>query len=117
MPSLHLGDPSQIRLLHAAPDQEDAITLLQAAARDYVPVDPNNKGSVPDISSTQAKSREVPEPGNRPSIESVIDEIRQQEWYSDQIAFDRTVAAKEGQRGGSRRCSGHVYVTEIMMTR
>jgi DEAD/DEAH box helicase domain-containing protein len=87
------------RLLGATSTHEDAVTLLQAAARDYVPVDPNNKAALANTSSLWGSPRDVPEPGKRPTIEFIIDEIRGQEWYSDQISYVRTIPAKDGQSG------------------
>ncbi|GJE86964.1 DEAD/DEAH box helicase [Phanerochaete sordida] len=83
-------------LIEATPKHEDPVVLLQAAARDHIPIDPNNKASLANIAASQGP-RQVPEPANRPSIESVLEEIRQQEWYNGQIVYDRTVDAKEGQ--------------------
>lgn len=84
--------------MNATPENEDPVALLQAAARDYIPIDPNNKASLAIISSSQGL-RTVPEPADRPTIESALEEIRSQDWYAGQIAYDRTVDAKDGQTG------------------
>lgn len=81
------------------PPEDDAVTLLRAAARDYIPIDPSNKASLATIAASQGKQRVVPDAENRPSIESVLEEIREQEWYNDQITYDRTVDAKCGKIG------------------
>ena len=51
------------------------------------------------LETREGKSKEVPEPGSRPTIEFIIEEIRTQEWYSDQIAFERTAPEKIGRLG------------------
>ncbi|EKM55638.1 uncharacterized protein PHACADRAFT_256401 [Phanerochaete carnosa HHB-10118-sp] len=84
-----------VRLIEATPEHEDPVTLLQAAAREYIPIDPNNRTTLASISSSQGP-RAVPEPAHRPTIESVLEEVRKQEWYAGQIAYDRTVDAKSG---------------------
>lgn len=86
------------RLIEATPEHEDPVVLLQAAAREHIPIDPNNRASLSSISSSQGQ-RVVPEPAHRPSIESVLKEVREQEWYAGQIAYDRTVDAKGSQTG------------------
>lgn len=75
------------------------MALLQAAAREFIPIDPSNKVALGNISASQGKPHIVPEPADRPTIESAMEELRNQEWYVGQIAYDRTVEAKEGQLG------------------
>lgn len=90
-----------IRLLEATPPEEDVVSLLKAAARDHIPIDPSNKASLTQaiISASQGSSRVIPSPEKRPSIESVLAEVREQEWYIGQMAYERTVDAKDGQIG------------------
>ena len=91
----------EIRLLKATPEGEDPVALLKAAASDHLPVHPGAKDVAPgpSQSDSQRKYREVPEPDERPSIEDVILEIEQQEWYKEQIAYKNVVDAKEGRSG------------------
>lgn len=69
--------------------------MLQAAARDHIPVDPSSS-----LPGTKGKGKAaVPEPNERPTIDTILQEIQGQDWYRDQIAHRRTVEAKEGQLG------------------
>ena len=91
----------EIRLLKATPEGEDPVALLQAAAQDHLPVHPGAKDATlgPSQSDSKGKYWEVPEPEKRPSIEDVILEIEQQEWYKEQITYKRVMEAKEGHSG------------------
>lgn len=73
--------------------------LLQAAAREHIPVYPNSSREALTNQDPKGKRRSVPEPQNRPSIVSVIEEIMKQEWYNDQITERRIFEEKEGQIG------------------
>ncbi|KAF7295264.1 hypothetical protein MIND_01065500 [Mycena indigotica] len=76
-------------LLTAAPG-EDSVALLQAAARDHLPVQPSHSSTLP-ISAPSAE--------NRPSVHAVLDEVIQQDWYLDQIVERRSVPAKSAAIG------------------
>ncbi|KAJ7684713.1 P-loop containing nucleoside triphosphate hydrolase protein [Mycena polygramma] len=78
-------------LIHATGATEDPVALLKAAARDHVPIDPSNPASWPRVT--------IPEPKDRPSVDAVIAEIMQQEWYLNQVVERRTIDAKVGQIG------------------
>ncbi|KAJ7470339.1 hypothetical protein FB451DRAFT_1135554 [Mycena latifolia] len=78
-------------LILATEATDDPVALLKAAARDHIPINPSEPASLPAFA--------VPEPMNRPSIDDVVAEIIQQNWYSDQMAARRTVDAKVGQIG------------------
>ena len=86
---------SIIRLLDATPEDENPADLLQAAARDHIPLNPN-KPKIQEI------TRDVPDPQHRPTIEDVISDLQEQEWYTDQISHRRVFEAKPGQNG---RCT------------
>ncbi|CAL1704265.1 unnamed protein product [Somion occarium] len=77
-------------LLQATPAGENPVDLLQAAARDHIPISPNK-------SKTIEAPRVVPDPQHRPAIDDVIVEIQEQEWYEDQIVHRRVLEAKQGQ--------------------
>jgi len=79
------------RLLAATPEGEDPVAILQAAARDHIPVNPKSK------SLTWA----LPSHDERPSIDEVIQEIQDQQWYRGQIADRRTFDAREAREGRS----------------
>ena len=87
------------RLLAATPVGEDPAALLQAAARDHIPVNPKSK-SVTMIAPPPDKLT-IPGPEERPSIDEVIQEIRDQEWYKGQIVDRRTFDAREARQGRS----------------
>ncbi|CCM03863.1 uncharacterized protein FIBRA_06013 [Fibroporia radiculosa] len=80
-------------LLEATPKTEDPIVLLQAAARDHIPVDPSARHL---LGPSQPARKTIPSSYDRPSVNAVIDEIMAQDWYSDQIVDRRTVDAKDG---------------------
>ena len=95
---------SFVRLLKATPQGDDPVALLQAAARDHLPVHPGRGGTVSEVGvfSLEGTDKEVPEPGKRPSIEEVICKVEQQEWYQEQITYKRVFGAREGRCGMSR---------------
>ena len=92
------------RLLRATPEGEDPVALLQSAARGHIPVHPKLRDSAPTSSQVDVKGkcREVPEPDQRPSIEEVITDIEQQDWYQEQIQYRRVFEARCGQLGALR---------------
>lgn len=80
---------------------EDPIEMLQKAGKDHIPVNPSAHKPVPTTSTSEALSAlaspsKVPTPETRPSIESIIEDIEEQESYKDQIlsrrVFDSRVA-------------------------
>ena len=85
------------RLIVATPEGEDPVDLLQAAARDFIPIDPSCPSSLVNISASQGKPKIVPEPSDRPSIDAILEEIRKQDWYVDQMAFTQTIEARQAQ--------------------
>ncbi|KAH8108129.1 P-loop containing nucleoside triphosphate hydrolase protein [Cristinia sonorae] len=85
-------------LLEATRSDEDPVMLVQEAARDYIPVDPSSTTSTID---TKGKNRQstVPAAHERPTIDTILEEIQKQAWYNNQIVHRRTAEAKEGQTG------------------
>ncbi|KAF8556873.1 P-loop containing nucleoside triphosphate hydrolase protein [Imleria badia] len=83
-------------LLAATPVGEDPVILLQAAANDHIPVNP--KSNCPRAALPHEKLT-IPSPEERPSIDQVIQEIRDQEWYKGQIVDRRTFDAREARLG------------------
>lgn len=73
------------------------MALLKAAGRSHIPVDPNQR--VLDVGDDILSQFPVPEPHARPSIDSVINEIMQEQWYNDQIVDRRTFEAKPASTG------------------
>jgi DEAD/DEAH box helicase domain-containing protein len=80
-----------MRLIHATGAKDDPVALLKAAARDHIPIDPSKPGTWPTFT--------IPEPKDRPPIDTVLTEVVQQEWYMDQIVKRQTIDAKGGQIG------------------
>jgi hypothetical protein len=90
------------RLLLATPSSENPVDLLQAASRDHIPVNPSQKSSLTFFDQGKGKGRMiVPASMDRPTIDSVIEEIMQQEWYKDQIIDRRVFDEKEGTIGAN----------------
>ncbi|KAG2133901.1 DEAD H helicase [Suillus cothurnatus] len=78
-------------LLKATPEGEVSMDLLQAAARDHIPVNPSAKKALP---ANDSQNLIIPEPKDRPSIDDILLEIQKQQWYKNQIADRRTFEAK-----------------------
>lgn len=87
------------RLLAATPIGEDPVTLLQTAARDHIPVSPKSNGLTTVVHSDDKLT--IPGPEERPSIDEVIQEIQEQEWYKNQVVDRRTFDAREARQGKS----------------
>lgn len=85
------------RLLAATPVGEDPVTLLQAAANDHIPVNPKSKS----LTALPHEKLTITSPEERPSIDEVIQEVRDQEWYKGQIVDRRTFDAREARQGRS----------------
>ena len=76
------------RLLIATPPGTDPITLLVAAATNFVPVDQ-------EVPCVHEDLKTIPQPSERPSIDQVVSEIESFNWYVDQIVDRRTIEAKK----------------------
>lgn len=87
------------RLIAASAKADDPIALLQAASRDHIPINPSQKSSLASFSEPAKGKTKVPDSKDRPSIDSVIQEIIDQEWYREQIIERRIFHAKEGTIG------------------
>ncbi|KAH9930993.1 P-loop containing nucleoside triphosphate hydrolase protein [Fomitopsis serialis] len=84
-------------LLEATSKHDDPVVLLQAAARDHIPIDPSSRSfNQLSQSGSTGDQRIVPDPADRPTINAVIEEIQEQEWYQDQVVDRRIVDAKDG---------------------
>ncbi|EMD38568.1 hypothetical protein CERSUDRAFT_82843 [Gelatoporia subvermispora B] len=80
-------------LLEATRQGEDPVALLQAAARDHIPINPSGS---PAPTSSKGKQREVPSPEDRPTIDAVMQELLQETWYQDQLTSRRIFDARQG---------------------
>ncbi|SJL04493.1 related to helicases [Armillaria ostoyae] len=80
-------------LLQAVSAEEDAVILLQTAAKACIPVKPQQTAALGDDLEPYFP---VPEPKDRPSIQEVLADIMSQHWYKDQIGTQMTFPAKDG---------------------
>lgn len=82
------------RLINATPSGEDPVQLLQAAARDHVPINP----IAVDVLDEQGPQA-VPSSNERASIDEIIEDIKLSNTYRDQIVDRRIFHAKEARLG------------------
>ncbi|KAG7452861.1 P-loop containing nucleoside triphosphate hydrolase protein [Guyanagaster necrorhizus] len=80
-------------LLQAVSPEEDAVALVQTAAKACVPAKPQLQTAGTDDLEPYFS---VPEPKDRPSVQEVLANIVSQHWYKDQIVTRRTFQAKDG---------------------
>ncbi|OJA19678.1 hypothetical protein AZE42_06950 [Rhizopogon vesiculosus] len=86
-------------LIEATPEGEVSMDLLQAAARDHIPVNPSAKKALAATSVGDSKNMTIPDPEDRDSIDDIILELKEQEWYQNQIVDRRTFEAKKSIEG------------------
>jgi DEAD/DEAH box helicase domain-containing protein len=84
-----------VSLLQACTNGEDPIGLVQQAARDHIPVNPKDR------KREDSPVKNVPDVSTRPSILEVIEEIRKEGWYHNQIVEQRSFEAREAEYGVS----------------
>lgn len=72
---------------------EDPVALVQAAAREHIPLNPKQKSS----EFGDIMKRPIPDHDARPSIDEVLTEIQEEDWYKNQIVDRRIFEAREGQ--------------------
>jgi DEAD/DEAH box helicase domain-containing protein len=84
-----------VSLLQACANGEDPVQLVQQAARDHIPVNPKDR------KREDSPVKNIPDVSTRPSILEVIEEIKEQEWYHDQIVEQRSFEAHEAEFGVS----------------
>ena len=88
------------RLLNAISDDDDPVALLKAAAREHIPIDPHSKASMAAVKSATLGSQQViPDPEHRRSIDSIIADIQTQDWYSEQILYNKVFEPKKAYTG------------------
>ncbi|KAG7092162.1 hypothetical protein E1B28_008531 [Marasmius oreades] len=83
-------------LISAASPSEDPVSLLKTAAREHIPVQP---GALAQSSSSMLEDSihiAIPEPEHRPSVDEIVEEIKNQVWFKNQIIEQRTVEPKQG---------------------
>ncbi|KAG1749078.1 DEAD H helicase [Suillus paluster] len=86
-------------LIKATPEGEVSMDLLQAAARDHIPVNPFAKKVLAATNAGGSQNLIIPEPKDRPSIDDIIVEIQKQSWYEKQIVDRRTFKEKAAVEG------------------
>ncbi|KAH8117220.1 DEAD/H helicase [Phellopilus nigrolimitatus] len=84
-------------LLQATPSSDDPVLLVQAAAREHIPVNPSTAKN--ENWSTSSRLLAVPASKERDTIDEIIEEIKLAEWYKEQIVDRRVFDAKEGRIG------------------
>ena len=82
-----------VSLLQACTNGEDPVGLVQQAARDHIPVHPKDRRK------EDSPLKNVPDVSARPSILEVVEEIKKEEWYHDQIVEQRSFEAHEAEYG------------------
>ncbi|KAJ4501783.1 P-loop containing nucleoside triphosphate hydrolase protein [Lentinula lateritia] len=85
------------RLLAAAASADDPVLLLQAAAREHIPVNPEHIKHHTFVDETMHMP--IPNSEDRASIHDIFVELQKQHWYQDQIVDHRIIEAREGQTG------------------
>ncbi|KAF5373039.1 hypothetical protein D9758_001725 [Tetrapyrgos nigripes] len=68
-------------LLAATPPSDDPVALVQKAARDHIPVNPDTTSDDP-FAMDDGPILPIPDPEHRPSIEEVLEEIQEQRWQA-----------------------------------
>ncbi|KAJ3815694.1 hypothetical protein F5876DRAFT_71708 [Lentinula aff. lateritia] len=84
-------------LLAATSSADDPVSLLQAAAREHIPVDPEHIKHHTFVDETMHMP--IPDSEDRASIHDIFVELQKQHWYQDQIVDHRIIEAREGQTG------------------
>ncbi|EGO21629.1 hypothetical protein SERLADRAFT_451651 [Serpula lacrymans var. lacrymans S7.9] len=84
--------------LIGAASNEDPVALIQAASYDHIPVNPSSKSTSSAKVDTKDK-RTIIDPKDRPTIDAVIAEVEEQDWYKGQIVDRRIFASREAANG------------------
>ena len=77
------------RLLIACPPEEDPVDLVQQAAREHLPV----------LSQKREEVSSIPTSSFRAPMTEIIEELKSEDWYRDQIVEHRSFDKKETQLG------------------
>jgi DEAD/DEAH box helicase domain-containing protein len=85
------------RLVLATPGTENPISLLQAAGRDCIPINPSSPAMFTDLEGNMT----VPDARDRPTVDAVIREVESKPWYKGQIVVRRVFEPKEAEIGMS----------------
>lgn len=80
------------RLIEACPEGEDPTELVKQAARDHIPAVPYRQGS-------GSSSKNVIDITSRPPMSQIIEELKAEDWYRDQIVDHRSFEKREPEIG------------------
>jgi len=80
------------RLIEACADDEDPAELVKQAARDHIP-------ALPGRQNTSSTSKVVVDIASRSPMPQIIEELKSEDWYRDQIVDHRSFEKKEPQTG------------------
>ena len=88
----------------ATPEDEDATQLLQAAAREHIPINPD---TIKELTQAPAKKRaeertKVPLPHERDSIDQIINHMQECDWYKGQIVHRKRFDPRPPQMGNCK---------------
>ena len=84
-------------MLEATKDGDDPVELLQTAAREHIPVNPD--AAKQENWSLPSPTVGIPSSTERDSIEEIIEEITVSEWYREQIVDRKVFEAKASRMG------------------
>lgn len=79
------------RLLEACEGKDNPAELVQQAAFDHIPLFPGE--------DSLATSKHPPDVSSRASMPEIIEELRKEDWYKDQIVEHRSFDKKDPQLG------------------
>jgi DEAD/DEAH box helicase domain-containing protein len=75
-------------------DGDDPVQMLQEAARDHIPIDPSAA-----MFTTPKNELVIPDATSRPSVDELVQDLTEQEWYREQIVFRKTIDAHVPETG------------------
>ncbi|KAJ3572806.1 hypothetical protein NP233_g2842 [Leucocoprinus birnbaumii] len=79
-------------LIPALEDGYDPIKVVQESAREHIPVNPSMPISTTPKNGNLATI--IPDPNSRPSVDELIQDLMEQEWYREQVVFRKTIEAR-----------------------
>jgi DEAD/DEAH box helicase domain-containing protein len=78
-------------LIEACIDKEDPVELVQQAAHDHIPANPGKRNT--------GKSDPIPDVMSRLPMPEVIETLKAEDWYRDQIVDHRSFEKKDPDLG------------------
>lgn len=74
---------------------DDPCELIESAARKHIPVNPDLK----DLNVGKPCTTVIPSSSERKSVAQILEDVKEQDWYVEQIVHHQTLEAKEGRKG------------------